>query len=268
MDLLLWVLLAVSIHAAAGQPTTLSPTFIPQISSFNYPGTVSVTTFQMKEPLCFFNFQLCSNQCNVWAVVASASTGVANFPSLNSLTSSFFTSSQYSAAFQANGLQYYMATVGNATSFTCTQNTPLNGVIRIGSNPTCTGYNCNGPVPPNTVVRVRYLLSDSLNTKIFQVTPWSSPIKLVTPLDYNSIDTWFGKRSGGMIVITSILSSLTGILLLLLVAMFLLTCSGYFQGKEDISTNNPTALGPVSMKQYSFHQRTATPSTTTSSADP
>ncbi|XP_071405908.1 uroplakin-3a [Pithys albifrons albifrons] len=76
---------------------------------------------------------------------------------------------------------------------------------------------CNPPLAPDTTHRFKYVLIDSTEGIVKGQTLWSDPIKtrrVKLPLQ---IDLWPEPRSGGMVVITSILS----VLLFLLLAGFL-----------------------------------------------
>ncbi|NWU84976.1 UPK3A protein, partial [Onychorhynchus coronatus] len=72
---------------------------------------------------------------------------------------------------------------------------------------------CNPPLAPDTTYRFKYVLIDSTEGTVKDQTLWSDGIKtrrVKLPLQ---VDTWPGRRSGAMIVITSILSVLLFLLL-------------------------------------------------------
>ncbi|XP_073505438.1 uroplakin-3a [Phyllobates terribilis] len=91
-------------------------------------------------------------------------------------------------------------------------------VYRVGSNVDCfnSAY-CNGPLANNTAYRFKYAFYDANNVLLLE-SDWSAPITTKQGVSSTNIDTWPGRRSGGMIVITSILSVLTFFVLAGLVA--------------------------------------------------
>ncbi|NWS38158.1 UPK3A protein, partial [Probosciger aterrimus] len=109
-------------------------------------------------------------------------------------------------------------------------------LFRVGDDGTCL-YDpnflgiCNPPLSPDTTYRFKYLLLDTTEGIVKDQTLWSDPIKtrrVKLPL---KIDTWPGRRSGDMIVITSILS----VLMFLLLAGFLASVSSVVMRSEDSS---------------------------------
>ncbi|NXC24662.1 UPK3A protein, partial [Campylorhamphus procurvoides] len=91
-------------------------------------------------------------------------------------------------------------------------------LFRVGDDGTCL-YDpnfldvCNPPLTPDTTYRFKYVLIDSTEGIVKDQTLWSDLIKtrrVKLPLQINA---WPGRRSGGMIVITSILSVLVSLLL-------------------------------------------------------
>ncbi|NXQ85903.1 UPK3A protein, partial [Nyctibius grandis] len=109
-------------------------------------------------------------------------------------------------------------------------------LFRVGDDGTCL-YDpnflavCNPPLAPDTTYRFKYVLVDSTEGIMKDQTLWSDPIKtrrVKLPL---KIDTGPGRRSGGMIVITSILS----VLMFLLLAGLVASVSSAVIGSEDSS---------------------------------
>ncbi|XP_068129179.1 uroplakin-3a isoform X2 [Hyperolius riggenbachi] len=105
-------------------------------------------------------------------------------------------------------------------------------VIRIGNSTSC--FNtpvCNGPLQDGTTYRFLYVFLGATQAVLTQ-TAWSQPITTPKATPYDNIDLWPGRRSGGMIVITSILSVLTFFVLAGLVAAIitsLMSPSGHIQ---------------------------------------
>ncbi|NXU49074.1 UPK3A protein, partial [Turnix velox] len=91
-------------------------------------------------------------------------------------------------------------------------------LFRVGDDGTCL-YDpnffavCNPPLTPDTTYRFKYMLVDRTEGVVKDQTLWSDPIKTRGAKLPLKIDTWPGQRSGGMIVITSILSVLMFLLL-------------------------------------------------------
>ncbi|ELV12524.1 uroplakin-3a [Tupaia chinensis] len=92
-------------------------------------------------------------------------------------------------------------------------------LIRVGANGTCLwdpnfqGL-CNPPLSAATEYRFKYVLVNMSTGLVQDQTLWSDPIRTSQLTPYSAIDTWPGRRSGGMIVITSILGSLPFFLLM------------------------------------------------------
>ncbi|XP_066217390.1 uroplakin-3a [Saccopteryx leptura] len=92
-------------------------------------------------------------------------------------------------------------------------------LIRVGTNGTCLSDPnfqglCNPPLSPATAYRFKYVLVNMSTGLVQAHTLWSDPIWTNQLSPHLAIDTWPGRRSGGMIVITSILGSLPFFLLL------------------------------------------------------
>ncbi|XP_073478019.1 uroplakin-3a [Aquarana catesbeiana] len=88
------------------------------------------------------------------------------------------------------------------------QDTLNNYVVRVGNDTDCFNKNpCNGALQSNTAYSFKYAFYTG-SVKTYE-TDWSPPITTNRGQDPGSIDLWPGGRSGGMIVITSILSVLT-----------------------------------------------------------
>ncbi|POI29573.1 hypothetical protein CIB84_006677, partial [Bambusicola thoracicus] len=84
-------------------------------------------------------------------------------------------------------------------------------LFRVGDDGTCL-YDpnfldvCNPPLEPDTTYRFKYVLVDNTEGIMKDQTLWSDPIKTRKAKLPMKIDIWPGRRSGSMIVITSILS--------------------------------------------------------------
>eukprot|EP00069_Balaena_mysticetus_P003566 bmy_04244T0 len=92
-------------------------------------------------------------------------------------------------------------------------------LVRVGTNGTCLSDPnfwglCNPPLSAATEYRFKYVLVNMSTGLVQDQTLWSDPIRTNRLAPYSAIDTWPGRRSGGMIVITSILGSLPFFLLI------------------------------------------------------
>ncbi|XP_038612860.1 uroplakin-3a [Tachyglossus aculeatus] len=96
-------------------------------------------------------------------------------------------------------------------------------LFRVGGNTTCmwdpnyAGV-CNPPLAKKTGYRFKYVLVNTTSNSAEDQSLWSDPIRTKRALPWSHLDTWPGRRSGSMIVITSILSSLAFVLLVGLAA--------------------------------------------------
>uniref|UniRef100_A0A7M4E375 Uroplakin 3A n=1 Tax=Crocodylus porosus TaxID=8502 RepID=A0A7M4E375_CROPO len=91
---------------------------------------------------------------------------------------------------------------------------------------------CNPPLASGTTYRFKYILVDVTSGIMKDETLWSEPIKTNSVKKSSTIDTWPGRRSGGMIVITSILS----VLIFLLLAGLFASVFFAIMGSEDSAT--------------------------------
>ncbi|XP_020861533.1 uroplakin-3b isoform X2 [Phascolarctos cinereus] len=180
--------------------------YTPQISPLALEGKVTSTTFSLDQPRCIFTEHANSTDA-IWLVVAfsNATKGfqnpktAADIPSYTRLPMSF----------------YYMTLKLSPDHYPCEKEDIA--VLRVGSDTRClqnlSQEYCNAPLLDPGPYRVKFLVMDS-STQPKAETRWSDPITLNQGWDPQSIDTWPGRRSGCMIVITSILSAFAGLLLL------------------------------------------------------
>ncbi|XP_066489044.1 uroplakin-3a [Tiliqua scincoides] len=110
-------------------------------------------------------------------------------------------------------------------------------LVRVGNDSSCL-YDpnfldvCNPPLFQDTAYRFKYLLVDRTAGIMRDQTLWSHPTKTKMLKHSGTIDSSPGQRSGGMIVITSILS----VLMFLLVAGFLVAVYSAVTESEDTLT--------------------------------
>ncbi|NXS92229.1 UPK3A protein, partial [Jacana jacana] len=214
----------------------------PQLATNN----PTLTTVALEKPFCMFDSSLYPNKSYViylYAMKESASAISSAVTTTNSkpLNSTFQ---------QTNGGQLgpYKAAAFNVPN--CASPPKLTDVrdvnrvsdilkqylFRVGDDGTCL-YDpnflatCNPPLAPETTYRFKYMLVDSTEGIMKDQSLWSDPIKTKKVKLPLKIDTWPGRRSGGMIVITSILS----VLVFLLLAGLLASVSSAVVGSEDSS---------------------------------
>lgn len=186
--------------------------YTPQITAWDLEGKVTATTFSLEQPRCVFNGHASASD-TVWLVVAfsNASRSFQNPETLADIPAS--------PQLLTDG--HYMTLPLSLDRLPCDD--PLVGsggapVLRVGHDHGCHQRPfCNAPLPGPGPYRVKFLLMDAGGSPRAE-TKWSDPITLHQGKTPGSIDTWPGRRSGSMIIITSILSSLTGLLLLAFLA--------------------------------------------------
>ncbi|XP_030041495.1 uroplakin-3b isoform X2 [Microcaecilia unicolor] len=129
-------------------------------------------------------------------------------------------------------------------------------VLRVGEDTSCVNdlalQDCNGPLPSSGPYSVKFLVQDPTSKAIIQETGWSQPITLQRAKDPSHLDTFPGRRSGGMIVITSILSVLLAILLLCFIAALIYGCRRFCWRKEMVNKDQ-LASEPYRIKNYNTH---------------
>ncbi|XP_069048446.1 uroplakin-3a isoform X1 [Lepisosteus oculatus] len=126
-------------------------------------------------------------------------------------------------------------------------------LVRIGSNPTCVGEPeaeafCNAPLSDGTSYRFKYLLVNGTTT--IAETEWSESILTRKALSPDEIDTWIGKRSGGGIVVTVILSLLLCLLLGAAIFMGVLDVIHHVKGRgsQDVTMRSHTCYSTVNKR--------------------
>ncbi|XP_047570103.1 uroplakin-3b isoform X3 [Lutra lutra] len=200
-------------------PGPKHPTGLPsslRITAWDLEGKVTATTFSLEQPRCVLD-GLAGVASTIWLVVAfsNASRDFQN-PQTRAEIPAF-------PRLLTEG--HYMTLPLSLDQLPCQD--PAGGgrdvpLLRVGNDPGCRADllqppHCNSPLPSPGPYRVKFLLMDARGSPQAE-TRWSDPIALHQGKSPASIDTWPGRRSGGMIVITSILSSLAGLLLLAFLA--------------------------------------------------
>lgn len=164
---------------------------------------VTYNMFVLEQPNCVFTQY---NTTNVWLVVAK-NDAVSQINDTQLSIPITYTS------FINNRSNYYHTLPMPAVAYPCSNNS-IN-VLLIGSQINCTGEAfCNGPLK-NDSYSVKFILLSS--TGIVDETQWSDGIVIPKQTDFPYTVEPDG-RSGGMIVLTSILSVLLAILAIGLIA--------------------------------------------------
>ncbi|NXW54724.1 UPK3A protein, partial [Eurystomus gularis] len=238
-----WVILALCCLAQLCADQSLKPQMAAPQLARNNP---TLSTVALEKPFCMFDSSLYPNKSYVIYLYAmkESATAISSQVTNNSskpLNSTFKQTSggqlgPYKAAlFHVPNCASppKLADVGDVNKVSDVLKQYL---FRVGDDGTCL-YDpnflavCNPPLAPDTTYRFKYVLVDSTEGIMKDQTLWSDPIKTRRAKLPLKIDTWPGRRSGGMIVITSILS----VLVFLLLAGFLASVSSAVMRSEDSS---------------------------------
>ncbi|XP_069484277.1 uroplakin-3a [Ambystoma mexicanum] len=215
--LLSWALLAAAVVSgqAQGPPVTFAVT--PQVAGpALVPNTPTLNTVALQKPVCLFDSQTGGDPANyqveLFAMAASAPSSTPLASGNTFRNTSGGTTGPYVAG------KFGVPNCTLVGSLTPSQDDFLRQYIfRVGDNPTClTDPNfsgiCNPPLANSTAYRFLYSLVHNNGSRVAN-THWSDRISTKNVKTPDTLDTWPGKRSGGMIVITSILSTLLFFLL-------------------------------------------------------
>lgn len=222
--------------------------YTPQITAWDLEGKVTATTFSLEQPRCVLDGPA-SVASTVWLVVtfSNASKDFHNPQTLAEIPAF--------PRLLTDG--YYMTLPLSLDQLPCED--PEGGgrsipLLRVGNDPGCLAdfYEppyCNNPLPSPGPYRVKFLLMDARGSPQAE-TRWSDPITLHQGKAPGSIDTWPGLRSGDMIIITSILSSLAGLLLLAFLAASTVRFSSLWWPEE---APEQLRIGSFMGKRYMTH---------------
>ncbi|XP_008592744.1 PREDICTED: uroplakin-3b [Galeopterus variegatus] len=218
--------------------------YTPQITAWDLEGKVTATTFSLEQPRCVLDGRAGATD-TIWLVVAlsNASRGFQNPQTL----------AEIPAFPQLLTDGHYMTLPLSLNQLPCEE--PVGGsggapVLRVGNDFGCHQQPyCNAPLPGPGPYSVKFLLMDASGSPKAE-TKWSDPITLCQGKAPGSIDTWPGRRSGGMVVITSILSSLAGLLLLAFLAASTMHFSGLWWPEEAPEQQR---IGSFKGKRYMTH---------------
>ncbi|XP_056425898.1 uroplakin-3a [Hyla sarda] len=181
-------------------------------------------TIILEKPFCFAT----------QATIASVILYVAKNSAVNN---NLALTNSYSSTNGGSTAPYAAGTFANPN---CAENPTIaavsNNTFRVGNTLDCfNAQYCNGPLANNTAYRFLYAFYDASNN-ILTSSSWSAPISTRQGKNSINIDTWPGRRSGGMIIITSILS----VLMFFILAGFVAAVITYFMtpAKEQEPTRH------------------------------
>ncbi|NWV07429.1 UPK3L protein, partial [Ptilonorhynchus violaceus] len=204
-------------------------------------GLTTASTFVLEQPRCIFEGY---DNADIWLVVA-----------LDTAASAFNNSARPGTpetAFQdfPDSVHAYMTLNATLANYPCPKRAGDITVLRVGSETSCTQDaarpTCNGPLPGPGPYRVKFLALEG--SEPVAETGWSAPITLRTAKSPSAISTTDSGHSGGMIALTTILSTLFAILLAGLVAMLVFWGSDSCGGSSTFS--KPES---VTVRRYNTH---------------
>uniref|UniRef100_H0VUG7 Uroplakin 3B n=1 Tax=Cavia porcellus TaxID=10141 RepID=H0VUG7_CAVPO len=201
--------------------------YMPQITAWDLEGRVTATTFSLEQ----------------LAVSLMASRNFQNPQTLAEIPTS--------PQLLTNG--YYMTLPLSPDQLPCEDPSGSSGgvpLLRVGNDFNCQQQPyCNTPLPGPGPYSVKFLLTDVAGSSKAE-TKWSDIITLRQGKAPGSIDTWPGRRSGCMVVITSILLSLAGLLLLAFLAASTVRFSSLWWPEE---VPEQLRIGSFMGKRYMTH---------------
>ncbi|XP_023570299.1 uroplakin-3b isoform X1 [Octodon degus] len=221
--------------------------YTPQITAWDLEGRVTATTFSLEQPRCVFDGHAGASD-TIWLVVAF-SNGVRssrNFQNPRSLA-------EIPASPQLLTDGHYMTLPLSPDRLPCEDPRGGSGgvpLLRVGNDFSCQQEPyCNAPLPGPGPYSVKFLLMDVTGFPKAE-SKWSDAITLCQGKAPGSIDTWPGRRSGCMVVITSILSCLAGLLLLAFLAASTMRFSSLWWPEE---VPEQLRIGSFMGKRYMTH---------------
>ncbi|XP_075190312.1 uroplakin-3b-like [Anomaloglossus baeobatrachus] len=215
--------------------------YIPKITQ-NITFNITDKTFVLDQPNCIFNT---FTRTNVWVVIALNQS----FSALND--SDFGTPVPYSA-YKNGSSEYYHTLLVSAGKYPCSNSQPASDkLIQIGATSSCASIQfCNGELNNNYTYRVRFVLLDNMG--VYNKTQWSEEIKLQKVIPFQGSIFWSSGRSGGMIVLTSILSVLLAILLVCFIAALTIGSKNiYWKRSMILKSNTDSKMDFMTRSTYS-----------------
>ncbi|XP_060124392.1 uroplakin-3b-like [Zootoca vivipara] len=219
--------------------------YTPYVSSQQLEGKITQSTFALDLPSCQFD-RFANASDSIWLVV-TYTNATASFK--NPKTPQQIP--PYEALFTTQG---YMTMKSTISQYPC-KGGNSNTVLRVGGESSCknddTQTSCNGPLPSPASYRVKFLIMDSKGPKA--ETRWSAPITLKKAERWNTVDTWPGRRSGDMIVITVILSALCGVVTIGFLSTVSYECFKLCRPGPPENQEEPPRQDPFQASRYDTH---------------
>ncbi|VFV21275.1 uroplakin-3a-like [Lynx pardinus] len=200
----------------------------PQLASVTFAtNNPTLTTVALEKPLCVFDSSAALDgtfEVYLYVLVDSASSRNASVQDAKTPLSSTFQRTEGGRTGPYKAAAFDLIPCGDLPSLDAIGDVARASeildayLVKVGANGTCLSDPnfhglCNPPLSAATEYRFKYLLVNMSAGLVQDQTLWSDPIRTNRPTPYSAIDTWPGRRSGGMIVITSILGSLPFFLL-------------------------------------------------------
>ncbi|XP_061461490.1 uroplakin-3b-like [Rhineura floridana] len=219
--------------------------YTPRVSDQSIEGKITGSTFVLEPPSCIFD-PFVNASDNIWLVVTYVNA-TAKFK--NPVTPQQIP--PYEALYTTYG---YMTMKSTISQYPCRKGKA--NVLRVGNESSCKNddsrTSCNGPLPSHGPFRVKFLAMNSNGSKA--ETRWSAPITLTKVQAWKTVDTWPGRRSGDMIVITVILSALCGVVTIGFLSTVCYECFKLWrQGPPEENQEEPPRQEPFQASRYDTH---------------
>uniref|UniRef100_A0A8C9JMP7 Uroplakin 3A n=1 Tax=Panthera tigris altaica TaxID=74533 RepID=A0A8C9JMP7_PANTA len=214
----------------------------PQLASVTFAtNNPTLTTVALEKPLCVFDSSAALDgtfEVYLYVLVDSASSRNASVQDAKTPLSSTFQQTEGGRTGPYKAAAFDLIPCGDLPSLDAIGDVARASeildayLIKVGANGTCLSDPnfhglCNPPLSAATEYRFKYILVNMSAGLVQDQTLWSDPIRTNRPTPYSAIDTWPGRRSGGMIVITSILGSLPFFLLVAFAGAIVLIAAGW-----------------------------------------
>ncbi|XP_051886409.1 uroplakin-3a-like [Pristis pectinata] len=227
--------------------------FKPEIPSTTLiRGLRTATTVTLAKPICIF---ASGDVVDVFGVQATASS-IPNEIGNGSVNSYRQTRGGEIGPYRAGSFQIPMCTSSQfmaSTDPVVIQAEINQYLFRVGNDVQCLNQvdtvpgNCNAPLNGKVPYRFKYAVRNSSTNTVINETLWSDSITLLQVSQPTVIDTWPGKRTGGMVVITTILV----ILLFLILCAFITLLMYVICMKEEC----PAMEQQPAPRSYITHQK-------------
>ncbi|XP_072452722.1 uroplakin-3a [Notamacropus eugenii] len=237
-------------------PLSLAVDLEPQLASITFAtNNPTLTTITLEKPFCMFNASIPQNvsyEVNLYVMVNSGNIWHAAIKDNRSFPmNSTFQETARGQRAPYKATSFILPQCGDLPSLDEAGDVSKSAeilsayVVRVGDDHYCLldpnfRGTCNPPLTRATEYRFKYVLINTLSGLVEDQTLWSQPIRTNQISPYSEIDTWPGRRSGAMIVITSILSTLVFFQLLGFAAAVIL--SFLSMGSSDLETQHESQI--------------------------